>query len=162
MRGVITVSARMNEAGTLSADVIAPDGRLVSIGVRSVGSNAETIFTWNGLFAGGVWAPEGEYQIRVSGVDVVGNKGLDSPAGFAKFFVDRTGPALSRLRATPSVFSPDNDGSGDFTRFEFALNAGGSTNILVTAVVRATNGGNVRWLAQGETRRLGDIAYVWD
>src|SRR5262249_56116406 len=70
----------------------------------------------------------------------------------------RRGPMVSRLAATPPLFSPNGDGQIDTATFEYAL----IKPARVTLEVRDLSGAVLRTLESSVTHPVGTYAMVWD
>jgi flagellar hook assembly protein FlgD len=76
-----------------------------------VGAGATVTATWNGRADDGSVVADGSYSLTLGVLDAAGNAATQTWT----VVVDSTPPVL-RLTATPPMFSPDGDGTGDSAR----------------------------------------------
>jgi spore germination protein YaaH/flagellar hook assembly protein FlgD len=96
------------------------------------GSGGTTAVTWNGRRNDGAIAADGTYRLTLTALDNAANRVARSWT----VRVDRT-PAALKSTATPSVFSPNGDGTADTTRLAW------SASERISGLVRIVRGTTV-------------------
>ena len=131
----VTITARGSEAVAWRVDIDDSGGERVA---RLTASGDELSVTWDALDEGRP-LPDGPYKATVTAVDPWGN----APAtASVDLVVDTVDPQLDRVEAqgaTPAVFSPNGDGTGDTVRLTFTSTEAGT----VAATVKDASGTTV-------------------
>jgi subtilase family serine protease/fibronectin type 3 domain-containing protein len=119
-----------------------------------VGTGSSEVSRLDGLL--GRWDPpsaEGAYTLRLRALDVAGNEA----SAYVTVDVGRR-IYVDRLVASPSVFSPNNDGKRETTTIEYGIVVPGRVSLQV----RGGDGTVLRTLESGNVHDAGMQAFVWD
>jgi len=146
-----TIKARFSEAVAWSLKITGDTETLF----QTTGTGASVEVVWDGLDAG-VSVPDGEYQVRISGIDAWKN---GTATAIQKVRVDTQAPTLADLTPDDSVtlwFSPNGDGVRDTVRFTADNPEPGA----VVAKVRDSGGSVIdKWTV---VNGADPVALTWD
>jgi flagellar hook assembly protein FlgD len=121
----LSISGRLSEPATWNASITASGGATL---VAAGGEGDAFALAWDGTVNGAPVA-DGRYGVTVTATDAWGNTG--SAVSLA-LRVDRTAPVLSAaFPVTPTVISPDGDGTADTLRTAYTATEPGTIAITV-------------------------------